>query len=130
MKKIVLIASLLFLMSSLLSCSDNGMTSSDVPLAGTWVQHSGDSEEAHKTVVFFDSDGRGEIWSTVIDGIGLTEVYLFGYVMTDSETVTINYDKGGVDTLRLSNWQADEVSIVVEKPSRWFADGALIRCDD
>ena len=93
----------LFLMSSLLSCSDNGMTSSDLSLAGTWVQYSEDSKEAYKTVVFFDGEGQGEIWSTVIDGIGLTEVYLFGYVMTDSETVTINYDKGGVDTLRLSN---------------------------
>lgn len=110
-------------MVMLFSCSS---APEELSLDGEWYQHSG---RASETVVFFDGNGRGEIWSRVIDGTGLTESYSFNYSVDESSVITLYYDKGGSDTLYVLNWDASEILIAVEEVSEWFIDGALNRSE-
>jgi len=109
-------------------CKGDGGKHSAPLLVGTWRQRflvDGDSGE---TDVTFDKDGRGTIWSYLLFGAnGATAVYYFSWSMEDSQTVTINYDTGGSDTLHLSLWSSHKVSITVEGASDWFRNGILIR---
>ena len=107
--------------------ADSIETTSNFSLEGTWSQ----SYERHgnivKSMITFENSGRGNIWSFLVDANGLTEVYFFDYEMEGTQTITINYDKGGNDILQLSNLQANEAVIAVQGSSNWFVNGELVR---
>jgi len=123
-------AILLSLTLLLFSCSNDAVEPANFSLTGIWIQYSEGPVGAYKTVISFDDNGNGEVWSAAIDGVSLTEVYSFRYSVVEYEKVILSYDNGSSDTLHLSDFRSDKVSIIVEGHSDWLSDGILTRIDD
>jgi len=128
--RIVAIVALFILVIPLLSCNSDTVEPDNFSLAGAWTQYSESSKGAHRATVFFGGSGSGEIWSVATDGIGLTEVHNFEYRIVEFEKVILSYDSGSSDTLHLSYFHKDEVTITVEGRSDWFDNGVLTRAND
>jgi len=79
-------------------------------------------------MVIFNDDGRGSICNALMEGEGATDIYFLSSA-EGAQTITLNYDRGGSDTLHLSDWSGNELTITAEGSSDWFVDGKLVRDD-
>jgi hypothetical protein len=97
-------------------------------LSGTWSQDSmTEYNERCRTVVEFDDDGHGRVWSYLTDATGLTETFSFAYSIEASKIVALTYAKGGSESFEIFDISKNMIGIIPADDSEWFHKGYLLR---